>query len=117
MRLTVYGIPNCGTVKKALGELRARGLDVAFVDFRQTPVDADRVARWVAHFGNRAMRNTSGGSFRALGPERETWTDAQWAAAFHADPMLVRRPVVERDGAPWMVGWTLDDAGLDAALA
>jgi arsenate reductase len=41
------------------------------------------------------MRNTSGGSYRALGEEKQTWNDKQWAAAFIKDPMLLKRPLIE----------------------
>jgi arsenate reductase len=103
--ITVYGIPSCGTVKKALSALTAAGLAHTFVDFRATPPDAAQVARWVQVFGAPALRNTSGGSYRALGPEKDTWSDAQWTAAFQADPMLIKRPVIEREGAPVVVGF------------
>lgn len=109
MALTVYGIPSCGTVKKARAWLDAAGVAHTFVDFRATPPAAAQVDAWVAAFGARALRNTSGGSFRALGPEKEGWSDAQWRDAFLRDPMLIKRPVVERDGRPVLVGWNLPD--------
>lgn len=117
MSVTVYGIPNCGTVKKALAALKQRGQDVEFVDFRQTPLSPARVARWVQFFGNRALRNVSGGSYRALGPEREDWSDDQWIEAFVLDPMLLRRPIVEQHGAPLLVGWAHTEAELDSRFA
>ena len=52
-----------------------------------------------------ALKNTSGGSYRALPADKDTWSDERWLAAFAADPMLLRRPVVERGGAPLQVGW------------
>ena len=116
MALRVYGIPSCGTVKKALAWLGAARLPHDFVDFRVAPPSRAQVDRWVAAFGARALRNTSGGAYRALGPEKDTWTDAEWADAFSRDPMLIKRPVVERDGAPALVGWTLPDDALRARL-
>lgn len=116
MALTIYGIPSCGTVKKARAWLDAAGLPHTFVDFRATPPSAEQVAAWVTALGARAMKNTSGGSYRALGPEKEGWTDARWREAFVADPMLIRRPVVEVDGRPVLVGWNLGDAELRARL-
>ena len=114
--LTVYGIPSCGTVKKARAWLDAAGAPYVFVDLRATPPGAETVASWVAAFGARALRNTSGGSYRALGPEKDTWDDAAWTGAFAGDPMLIKRPVVERDGAPALVGFTADDAELRRRL-
>lgn len=103
--LRVYGIPSCGTVKKARAWLDDHAKAHTFVDFRATPPTRAQVDAWVAAFGAKALRNTSGGSYRALGPEKDGWDDARWAEAFAADPMLIKRPVVERDGAPVVVGW------------
>lgn len=109
----VYGIPTCGTVKKALAWLTAAGVANRLVDMRAKPPERERVARWVATFGALALRNTSGGSFRALGPERESWGDDAWIDAFVRDPMLIKRPVVEQAGRPVAVGFRGD---LTAAL-
>ena len=105
MAIEVWGIPNCGTVKKARAWLDAHGVAHRFVNFRETPPDVATVRRWEAAFGEKAMRNTSGGSYRELGPEKDGWTPGQWVAAFARDPMLLKRPVVCRDGVPVCVGW------------
>lgn len=114
--LLVYGIPSCGTVKKARAWLDAAKRPYRFVDLRETPPSRAQVEAWVAAFGTKALRNTSGGSYRALGAEKDGWSDKQWTDAFAADPMLIKRPVVERAGAPCVVGWTLSDAELAARL-
>ena len=62
----------------------------------------------MAAFGAKAMRNTSGGAYRALGDEKKTWSDARWQEAFAADPMLIKRPIVEKDGVPVAVGFRED---------
>lgn len=108
MAITLYGIPSCGTVKKARALLDARGVAYTWVDLRATPPEPERVARWVAAFGAPAMRNTSGGSYRALGAEKDGWSTAEWTAAFQRDAMLLKRPVIERDGAPYSVGFKED---------
>lgn len=116
MPLIVYGIPTCGTVKKARSWLDLHGIPHQFVDFRAAPPTAATTKVWVAKFGNKALRNTSGGAYRELGPEKEAWTDQVWTQAFAADPMLIKRPVICRDGAPVLVGFTLPDAELLALL-
>lgn len=116
MALVVYGIPNCTTVKKARAWLYKHGLAHTFVDFRATPPGAAQVKRWVAALGASAMRNTSGGAYRALGAEKDSWSDAEWTARFTADAMLIRRPVIERDGVPVLVGFRAPDAALKQAL-
>lgn len=108
MSITVYGIPTCGTVKKVRQWLDEHGLAHDWVDFRTAPPAPARVARWVEAFGAAAMKNTSGGAYRALGPEKDGWDAARWTAAFQADAMLIKRPVIEVDGAPWSVGFKPD---------
>ena len=79
--ITVYGIPNCDTVKKARRWLDARGAAHTFVDYRQQPPSADEVAAWVGAVGAKALRNTSGGAYRALPDDKKSWDDARWIGA------------------------------------
>jgi arsenate reductase (glutaredoxin) len=103
--ITVYGIATCGTCKKARAWLDANELVHAWVDMRATKPEAARVARWVQALGAKALRNTSGGSYRALGATKDAWGEAEWLAAFQRDAMLIKRPVVEADNEPVCVGF------------
>ena len=114
--LTVYGIPNCGTVKKARRWMDEREAAHTFVDFRATPPSRGQVEGWVEALGAKAMRNTSGGSYRALPPEKQDWDDARWVEAFAADPMLIKRPIIERDGTAVQVGFRGSEDALAATL-
>jgi arsenate reductase (glutaredoxin) len=108
--LSVYGITTCGTVKKARAWLDGRRVAYEWVDMRTSPPDRARITRWVKKLGAKALRNTSGGAYRALGPEKDTWIDAAWIDAFAHDAMLIKRPIIERDGEPASVGFTDPDA-------
>jgi arsenate reductase len=110
MPIVVWGIPSCGTVKKARAALQGAGLAFIDRDLREAPPTAADVARFVAAVGVKALKNTSGSSYRALPNEKDTWSDAEWTAAFAQDPMLIKRPVIERDGVVVTVGWKNDDA-------
>jgi arsenate reductase len=110
MSITVWGIPSCGTVKKARAALQGAGIAFVDRDLRATPPSSADVARFVAAVGVNALKNTSGGSYRALGAEKDAWDDAAWTAAFTRDPMLIKRPVVEKNGVVVTVGWKNDDA-------
>ena len=105
MAVTVYGIKSCDTVRRARKWLAQHDVDHTFVDFRAVPVGRGRVDGWVAALGAKALRNTSGGAYRALPADKKTWSDERWAEAFAAEPMLVKRPVIERAGAAVMVGF------------
>ena len=105
MALKVYGIPNCGTCKKAIAWLEENGIDYAFVNTKEQPPEKRAIASWVAELTARPMRNTSGLSYRALGDEKKEWSDEQWTKAFANDAMLLKRPLFEKDGKAVMVGF------------
>jgi arsenate reductase (glutaredoxin) len=105
MSVTLYGIPSCGTVKKARKWLNANGIAYTWVDFRSTAPEPERVAGWMAKFGSKPMRNTSGGAYRAQPAQKKGWGDVEWLPLMQTDPMLLKRPVVEIDGEPAAVGF------------
>jgi arsenate reductase (glutaredoxin) len=109
MGIRVYGIPTCGTVKKARKWLAEQGIEHEWVDLREDPPPPDRIATWVATFGSKPMRNTSSGAYRALPVEKKGWGDDQWLPAFQGEVMLLKRPIVEVDGEPALVGFKLPD--------
>ncbi|HIK53687.1 MAG TPA: Spx/MgsR family RNA polymerase-binding regulatory protein [Synechococcales cyanobacterium M55_K2018_004] len=116
MSLQVYGIPNCGTCKKAFTWLQANGIDYEFIDTKQNPPTKTMIQSWVKALGAQPMRNTSGQSYRALGEERATWSDDQWVEAFTRDAMLLKRPLFVKDGEAVMVGFKDSDAVIRAKL-
>ena len=116
MSLKVYGIPTCGTCKKALDWLTANQIDYEFINTKEQPPTQSMVQAWVGTLGSKPMRNTSGQSYRALGSEKQDWTDAQWVEAFAQDAMLLRRPLFEKAGTAVLVGFrNLEEAKLRLA--
>jgi arsenate reductase (glutaredoxin) len=116
LNLQVYGIPNCGTCKKAFQWLEQQGMAYEFIDTKQYPPSAEHIQAWVEALGEKAMRNTSGQSYRALGEERESWGAAEWVAAYAKDAMLIKRPLFVKDGKAVMVGFKGKDAEILAKL-
>lgn len=116
MALTIYGIPNCGTCKKALQWLDNRGISYEFIDTKATPPTSAMLTNWIAALGNKPMRNTSGQSYRALGDEKQTWSDEQWVTAFAKDAMLLKRPLFVKDGKAVLVGFRASDQVLEQTL-
>ncbi len=114
MALQVYGIPNCGTCKKALAWLDSNGVEYEFINTKVHPPTQDKVQQWVATLGSKPMRNTSGQSYRALGDTKKDWDDAQWIEAFTADAMLLKRPLFVQDGQAILVGFRAKEADLQA---
>ncbi|QLE59892.1 Spx/MgsR family RNA polymerase-binding regulatory protein [Nostoc sp. TCL26-01] len=105
MSLQVYGIPNCGTCKKAFNWLQNHNIDYEFINTKETPPTRDQIQNWVKSLGSAPMRNTSGQSYRALGEEKKTWTDEQWIDAFANDAMLLKRPLFVKYGIAVLVGF------------
>ena len=112
MSLTVYGIPTCDSVRNARTHLDLAGIEYTFVDLRANPPSRAQIEAWISTLGALRLRNTSGRAFHQLGPEKTSFTDAQWAEAYANDPMLHKRPIIEQDGAPLMVGFKDPEAGL-----
>lgn len=108
MQIQIYGIPTCGTCKKALRWMDSQDLAYDWINTREQPPTHEMVASWIKSLGNKPLRNTSGGSYRALGEEKLTWEDAQWCDAFAADPMLLKRPLLVINGTATAVGFRED---------
>lgn len=105
MSIQVYGIPSCGTCKKAIAWLEAQGIAYEFINTKDYPPSRTAIAEWVSILGERSMRNTSGQSYRALGSEKETWSHIQWIAAYAKDAMLLKRPLFVKDGKAIAIGF------------
>lgn len=111
--ITVYGIANCDSVKKARAWLTAQGLPYQFHDFKKQGVPAERLTVWMAAVGWERLLNRQGTTWRKLEPAlQQTVVDAASASALllqHSS--AIKRPVVE-----WQRGNSLTTTvGFDAA--
>ncbi|MEL6927261.1 MAG: Spx/MgsR family RNA polymerase-binding regulatory protein [Cyanobacteria bacterium J06600_6] len=116
MSIQVYGIPNCGTCKKAIAWLKENDIKYEFINTKDNPPDEKAIASWVEILGSKPMRNTSGKSYRALGDARNNFSDKQWIAAFSQDAMLLKRPIFVKDSQAVLVGFRASEAELKEKL-
>ena len=95
--ITVYGIPNCDTVKRARAWLTAQGREHTFHDFKRQGVPADRLDAWAAALGWERLVNRQGTTWRKLDePVKQAVVDAASARALMlAQASVIKRPVVE----------------------
>jgi arsenate reductase len=108
MTLTLYGIRNCDTVKKARAWLAAAGVDHHFHDYRVAGLDEALLANWVKALGWEVLLNRAGTTFRGLADADKANLDATRAMALMlAQPSLIKRPVLER-GDTVLVGFKPD---------
>lgn len=97
--ITLYGIPNCDTVKKARAWLDGRGIGYAFHDYKKQGADAAKVAVWVKAAGWEQVLNRAGTTFRKLPDADKADLDgAKAVAVMVANPSCIKRPVVEYPG-------------------
>lgn len=108
MTITMYGIPNCDTVKKARTWLDARGVAFAFHDYKKAGIDAGRLRGWVEEHGWELLLNRAGTTFRALPDADKADLDADKAITLMlAQPSMIKRPVLDL-GTRTLVGFKPD---------
>ena len=109
MSITVYGIPNCDTVRKARGWLDGLGLAYHFHDYKKHGADERKLREWAAARGWEAILNRKGPTFRKL-PESERGGlgEDRAVALMRTHTSAIRRPIVEysnEDGEGLLVGF------------
>lgn len=100
MPITVYGIPNCDTVKKARLWLAAQQRDFVFHDFKKQGLERATVALWLERLPWDVLVNRKGTTWRGLADERKAAiVDAASALELMLEfPSVIKRPVLHGDG-------------------
>jgi arsenate reductase len=99
MAVTIYGIPNCDTMKKARAWLDAQGIVHAFHNYKVSGIDRPRLAVWCDTLGWERVLNRAGTTFRRLpDADRDGLTPARALSLMIAQPSLIKRPVLDIDG-------------------
>jgi arsenate reductase len=98
--ITIYGIKNCDTMKKACAWLDERRMKYAFHDYKAEGIDRADIERWIGAVGWEVLLNRAGTTFRALPDTQKEKLDAKKAIALMlAQPSMIKRPVLDIDGA------------------
>lgn len=108
---TLYGIPNCDTVKKARAWLAEHGVDVQFHDFKKQGVPETHLDHWLKTAGWEKLLNRQGTTWRKLDDAtRAAVTDAKSARVLMlAQPSVIKRPVAEWSASTVTVGFDATD--------
>lgn len=94
--VTLYGIPNCDTVKKARQWLDQQGVDYRFHDFRADGLSASQVEAWIADLGLDVLINKRSTSWKNLDAAARDSLDENSAVQLVLDnPTLIKRPLLE----------------------
>ena len=98
-RVTLYGIKNCDTMKKARAWLDGRGVAFAFHDYKVAGIARETLIAWVRIAGWEALLNRAGTTFRKLADkDKEGVDEAKAIALMLAQPSLIKRPVLDVSG-------------------
>ena len=109
MAVTVFGSPNCETVKKARVWLDEHGIAYAFHDYKKAGADPAQLARWVEQAGLDKVLNRAGMTFRKLSDADKAGIDANKAVTLMvAQPSMIKRPIVEHPGG-LLIGFKADE--------
>lgn len=111
--ITLYGIPNCDTVKKARAWLTEHGVDHHFHDFKKQGVSDVTLDRWIAALGWEQLLNRKGTTWRGLDEATRATVTGVTAAKdlMRAHTSLIKRPVVEWTTHDISVGFSADEWG------
>ncbi len=96
--LTVYGIPNCDTVKKALDWLKANDVAYDFHDYKKLGIDARHLKAWCKKLGWEKVLNRASTTFKALpDSDKQDLDETKAIKLMIAQPSMIKRPVFETD--------------------
>jgi Spx/MgsR family transcriptional regulator len=108
MSVTLYGLKNCDTCKKALKWLQRHNIAHVFIDYREQRQSPQTLAAWAQQAGGwDALINKSSTTWRQLPPPRKSpGSAAEWQLLLREYPQLIRRPVLITGAGQMMQGFT-----------
>jgi arsenate reductase len=108
--ITLYGIKNCDTMKKARAFLDKKGIDYIFHDYKTAGIERARLEGWVKKAGWNTLLNRVGTTFRKLpDKDKQNITEKKAIALMLAQPSMIKRPVLESSGGKILVGFEPDE--------
>ena len=100
MSITIYGIKNCSTMKKAFDKLTALGLEYEFFDYKKQAIGKPILAHWVETVGIDKIMNSKGTTYRKLSDAQKAQAkaDTEFAITLMTEqPSIIKRPIVVSD--------------------
>jgi arsenate reductase (glutaredoxin) len=99
MTVTIYGIKNCDTMKKARAWLDTHAVGYAFHDYKTQGVERGMLEKWARVVGWETLLNRAGTTFRKLpDADKVALDDAKAIELMLAQPSMIKRPVLEAAG-------------------
>src|SRR5436309_7472773 len=106
MPITIYGIKNCDTMKRARAWLDGHRIEYAFHDYKTAGIERAKLEGWAKKTGWETLLNKAGLTFKKL-PEKdkEGLTESKAIKLMLAQPSMIKRPVLELGGGKLVVGF------------
>ena len=107
MVITIYGIKNCDTMKKARAWLDKQGVDYAFHDYKAAGIERAQLEQWSKKLGWEKLLNRAGTTFRKLpDKDQDALTEKKAVALMLAQPSMIKRPVLDLGDGKLLIGFT-----------
>ena len=107
--ITLYGIPNCDTIKKARKWLAENNIDYVFYDYKKQGVPEKELKAWIKQTGWQALLNTRGTTWRKLDDQEKAAVNEQSAIKIMLEnPSIIKRPVLQ-DDKTLLVGFSIEE--------
>jgi arsenate reductase len=104
--VTIYGIKNCDTMKKARAWLDKHGVDYAFHDYKTAGIERAQLEKWSKKVGWETLLNRAGTTFKKLSDkEKDGITQAKALTLMLRQPSMIKRPVLEAGRGKLLVGF------------
>ena len=112
MPITVYGIKNCDTMKKARAWLDQHKVAYAFHDYKTAGIERERLETWAKKAGWETLINRAGLTFKKLpDKDKQGVTETKAIALMLKQPSMIKRPVLELGGGKLLVGFKPEEYG------
>jgi len=106
MSISLYGIKNCDTMKKARAWLDKHGVAYDFHDYKSRGIDKGRLESWAKKAGWETLLNRAGTTFKKLpDKDKDGITEAKAVKLMLAQPSMIKRPVLELARGKLLVGF------------
>lgn len=98
--ITIYGIPNCDTIKKTLDWFKQKNIPIIFYDYKKEGISKEKLTAWCKLTGWEILLNKKSATWRGLSPEEQSKITSQGAAIqlMKTQTSIIKRPVIEVDG-------------------
>ncbi len=106
--IEIYGIRNCGSVRKTFALFHEMNVSYEFIDIVKNPPTSKELAEWLKIYDINILLNTKGTTYRKLGLKAMDLNDKQKEEWLLKEPLLFKRPIVLVDSCIHVVGFQVD---------